>query len=120
MLFGIRVPAEGAGCVAGDGPWDCYSPARRALQALVDGRQVSCLPKARLGNGVWVGRCSVGKEDVAGALLRQGWGVYDRTSSTRLHAWEYAANESLARDEHRGVWIGRVPADQWVPYPGAY
>lgn len=121
-IFGIDAPELGQSCEDGNGrPWRCGEAAKSALRNLVSAGDLRCQPQARDRFGRTVATCRVkgdpglgasglGERDLGEAMVRQGMAIdfADRGGSS------YAAAESAARRERRGIWQGRfTPPAEW-------
>lgn len=89
-------------CRTGEGrEWHCGIEARKALVALVGKGNLVCEPRATDNFGRAISSCSVkGVDDIARALVEQGWGVSGDDK------WEgpYVAEQEAARAAGRGIW----------------
>jgi endonuclease YncB( thermonuclease family) len=94
VLPGVAAPGPEETC--GAPAWPCGRMARAALRRFIRGRAIDCdIPPAgrTLADAV---RCTVGGEDVAEWLVRQGWAKADGDA--------YAGAAAEARSERRGIW----------------
>ena len=110
-LWGIDAPESAQTCRDADGRiYGCGRQAAFALADRVEGRTVRCTPRDTDSYGRVVGTCYLGREDVAGWLVAQGWALdYDRYSHGA-----YAAQQAEARRGRRGLWQGRFePPWDW-------
>jgi len=116
-IFGIDAPELRQTCADAEGkPWRCGEAAKSALRNLVAEGDLRCLPQARDRFGRTVATCRVkGERDVGEAMVRQGLAIdfEDRGGAN------YAAAESAARRDKRGIWQGRFtpPADWRRDHP---
>jgi endonuclease YncB( thermonuclease family) len=93
------------------GQWHCGVEARKALAALAGKGDLVCEPHATDNFGRAVSTCSVkGVEDLAAALVAQGWAV----SGDGEREGSYLAEQQAAQAARRGIWRGSFdrPA-QW-------
>ncbi len=109
-LYGIDAPDIDEVCDDASGKeYPCGVEARAALAALVKDGTASCQPHGVDQNNDALGVCSVGKVDVARALIDAGWAVADRTRTLF-----YEKAEEDARLTQHGLWQGPfVPPDAW-------
>jgi endonuclease YncB( thermonuclease family) len=91
-------------------PWRCGDDATRALEALVDGRDLTCVELDVDRYGRSVATCTVDGQDVGAAMVRSGWALdYERYSGGA-----YAAEQLEAEQAQRGLWSGSfVPPWEW-------
>lgn len=108
-LYGIDAPDLGQICRTRTGrPYDCGEASRAMLDRLIGAAQVSCTIYARLATDAEVGRCFVGRTDIAAALVRRGWAFSQPSLSNR-----YERPQARAQAREVGVWSGRA-ARPWV------
>lgn len=102
-INGIDAPESEQTCDDATGEaYNCGSRATLALAEYLGQRTVHCEEVAR---DIWdraVARCSVGGEDVAAWLVRNGWALDWR----RYSKGAYAADQRAARRAKRGMWAG--------------
>jgi len=108
-LAGISAPGVIQYCEnAGRVLYACGRLSEEALASIVAGRRVTCklLPENRE-----VGSCSVANQDIAEALLQNGYVVTSR-SGTSLRYRQLAKSAKRAR---RGLWQGRfLHPEDWA------
>jgi endonuclease YncB( thermonuclease family) len=109
-LWGIDAPEGSQICQRDGRPWECGDDATAALEALLDGQQVACTDVDRDRYGRTVATCTVDGQDIAAAMVRQGWALdYERYSGGA-----YAAEQLEAEQAQRGLWSGSfVPPWEW-------
>lgn len=108
-LAGIEAPERNQPCTRANGKqWDCGQAAMQALSGQVRGKKVTCELSGREADGIPVGTCKVGDDDVAAVLAAGGY-VF---SDTGLFA-AYSGQEAKAREMQAGIWQGESerPAD---------
>ena len=108
-------------CGRGDDRWRCGAEAASWLALWIRGRAVTCVLRSGgvpavvgdLGGGpgtavpAVLGDCECGGEDVAGSVVRAGWGL---AADPMLHEEQQAA-----RDGGRGVWASVVVhPERWL------
>jgi endonuclease YncB( thermonuclease family) len=105
-LHGIDAPEAGQSCaLRGGGAWDCGAAAEARLRALVQGREVRCVPEELDGYGRVVARCWADGADVGARLVAEGLArAYARYSA------DYVAVEADARGRRLGLWQGPAEA----------
>jgi endonuclease YncB( thermonuclease family) len=105
-LNGIDAPELDQTCTdANNGAWRCGDEARNFLAGLAAGRDASCIRTGRDRYHRWLATCSVGGADLGGAIVAAGWAVADLG---------YAAEESEAEKQRRGIWSGTFMApSEW-------
>jgi endonuclease YncB( thermonuclease family) len=117
LSTGLRVRLWGIDAVEGDQicqrngrPRQCGDDATAALEALVDGQQISCTDRDVDRYGRTVATCTVSGQDIGAAVVRSGWALdYERYS-----AGAYAADSSRPKQHQRGLWSGSfVPPWEW-------
>ncbi len=114
-LQGIDAPPPGFVCQNGAWQLACGARARRALEHEIADRRIECRGVTIAANGKIVAQCTTEYGlDLAARQVEAGWAVVD----VREHA-RYLPEESLARNEQRGLWrddfarpmLWRHPAD---------
>lgn len=108
-LVGVESIESGQDCRIDGRPWDCYAPAVRALQTIVDEGVVTCEVLSgpnRLRQATAL--CRVNGEDIGEKLVRAGFGL---TIPGETEAYETAQAEAQAAGV--GLWQGLffAPAD---------
>ena len=100
-LLGVDAPEIGQLCAQGDRPWTCGMSAAQALRKILrmQSSPVVCSIVDRTATNSR-GICSVGEEDLALALVRNG----SVTVDPRVAAPTYLAAERTARQAGLGVW----------------
>jgi endonuclease YncB( thermonuclease family) len=96
-LQGISAP--GRGIICGDGS-DCGAAAAEALASMVRDRTVSCTLGGRDPSGFPQALCEAGGVQLNRALVSAGF-AHARTDTVAFNA-----EETAARDNHRGLWRG--------------
>jgi endonuclease YncB( thermonuclease family) len=109
-LWGIDAVEGDQVCQRNGRPWRCGDDATAALEALVDGHEITCTERDIDRYGRTVATCSVAGQDIGSAMVRQGWALdYNRYSGGA-----YAAEQLEAEQAQRGLWSGSfVPPWQW-------
>ena len=102
-LAGIEAHESEQRCGRGANRWRCSGVAETVLSRLVNGRTVSCSLGGSDEAGRALGRCTVGKTDVAAELVRQGYVFAEGGLLAR-----YAGEEREARAAKAGLWAGEV------------
>lgn len=92
-LAGIVAPGPRQKCLDGNLPWLCGAAARQHLRQLIGGREVQCRSTAP-----GIAGCRVADQDLAAAMVRDGWAVADRDGEA------YRDLEAEARKARRGLW----------------
>lgn len=110
-IWGIDAPEGSQVCHREGRPWRCGDDAAKALQALVDGRKLTCDAHFRdLGDGAVVAVCWAGGLDVGAEMVRRGWAL----DVPRHSGGEYADEQLEAESARRGLWAGNsVPPWAW-------
>jgi endonuclease YncB( thermonuclease family) len=102
-LFGIDAPEGRQECRdATSRPYPCGREAARALAAEIAGRSVECTPVAHDRFEREVALCMAAGRDLSEAMVRAGHALELRQHS----GGRYAAAESEARTQKRGLWSG--------------
>ena len=111
-LAGIDAPELKQQCLRRGRPWPCGDAARRALEAAIGGRKVTCVSRERDVYGRPVARCRAGTLDLSDHMVREGFALAYRGR-------DYAGAEAEARAERRGVWSGtfEAPAEWRAAHP---
>jgi endonuclease YncB( thermonuclease family) len=107
-LYGIDAPELAQTCSRQGSSWTCGEEARRQLQAIVEGRQVSCRRVDVDEFGRVVARCTAGGWDVGKAMVSAGW-----ATAFRKYSDDYVGDELTAKTAKVGIWGSEfeVPAD---------
>ncbi len=108
-LHGIDAPEYRQTCRDAAGrDYACGKAAATALRGLVRNAEVACSSWETDRYGRAVSTCRIGKEDIARAMVRQGW-----ATAYRKHGTDYAGDEADAKRARRGIWQGRfeMPED---------
>jgi endonuclease YncB( thermonuclease family) len=108
-LAGERIRLWGIDAVEGDQvcqrdgfPWRCGDDATRALEALVNGRDLTCVELDVDRYGRSVATCTVEGQDIGAAMVRSGWAL----DFERYSRGAYAAQQLEAEQAERGLWSG--------------
>jgi endonuclease YncB( thermonuclease family) len=109
-LWGIDAVEGDQICQRDGRPWQCGDDATVALEALIDGQQITCAERDVDGYGRTVATCAVDGHDIGAAMVRSGWAVdYERYSGGA-----YAAEQLEAEQAQRGLWAGSfMPPWEW-------
>ncbi len=109
-LYGVDAPEAGQSCETAKGRrYDCGTEAARALAVIVSGRNVACAHQGRADAGEIVGRCMLGRMDVAGRMAEMGWALAAPRGGS-----DYKSAEAAARKAKSGVWQGAFqPPWEW-------
>ncbi|MBW8267890.1 thermonuclease family protein [Caldovatus aquaticus] len=106
-LYGIDAPESDQDCERDGRAYACGAAAARALADLVAGREVRCAGRGEDRYGRTIAVCRANGTDLGEAMVRSGWAV-----AFRRYAEDYAAAETAARREGRGLWAGRFEAPE--------
>lgn len=101
-LWGIDAVEDGQKCVFEDHDWNCGKDATAALELLVLGHPVHCVPQDVDRYGRTVAVCYVNGVDLGSVMVRHGWAL----DYTKYSYGSYAGWELLARQDGSGVWSG--------------
>lgn len=105
-LNGIDAPEMGQVCERGGQGYDCGEAARAAMSRILGEGAVACEAIGTDRYGRRVVRClAAGGQDIAAALVAQGWAM-----AYRQYSLDYIAQEDTARAVGRGMWAGRFEA----------
>ncbi|GGF88515.1 hypothetical protein GCM10007301_55560 [Azorhizobium oxalatiphilum] len=109
-LSGIDAPELRQTCGAAESLWPCGEVAHKALQKALAGGTVQCAGQGHDQYRRLVAICTVGEDDVAEDLVREG---------LALSAGRYGASELEARVTRRGLWAGPFerPAEWRAAHP---
>lgn len=109
FLLGVESVEEGQTCLVRDQIWECYPPAKRALQTIVESGPVTCevISGPDMLRQV-IARCSIGGEDIGERFVREGLGL-----AIPAETEAYAEAEAAAQADGIGLWQGvfMPPAD---------
>ena len=104
QLFGIDALEIDQVCGADGRNWACGKEAHWAALDRVSPHWVSCVVRAKLGDGTEAAVCylaGTGQFDLNAWLVEKGWAFADRDATD-----DYVAAEDAARDAGRGLWRG--------------
>jgi endonuclease YncB( thermonuclease family) len=102
-LHGIDAPEYRQMCSDAAGmDYACGKEAAKALRVIIRNSRVTCSSWETDRYGRAVSTCRVGKEDIARALVREGW-----ATAYRKHGTDYVSEENEAKNAKRGIWAGR-------------
>ncbi len=108
-LYGVDAPQLEQRCELGGLPYDCGLIAAGRLAELLAGHTVRCEPHGPGRYTRVIATCTAGGQDVAEALVRQGWALAYRRFTDR-----YVPAEAQARQQQRGMWrAGTKPSWSW-------
>ena len=108
-LYGIDAPEPGQICYTRTGrAYDCGEASRVMLDRVVGANQVACTVYSQLTTEEQVGRCFIGRTDIATVLVRGGWAFTLPSLSNR-----YEGAQARAQARRAGVWSGQA-ARPWV------
>lgn len=99
-LWGVDAPERGQECQRGGRATFPGPEAASALKTLLSRPGLACEATAKDRYGRTVARCTAGRRDVAGELVRQGWA----RDWPRYSAGAYAGQQAEARTGRRGMW----------------
>jgi len=105
-LEGIDAPESGQRCYDTNGTaWRCGQKASLAVANVIGRRTVACKINSvdRYGRGL--GTCYLGKTDLNGLIVNQGWALAYTRYSTR-----YVADQNIAQANKSGIWSSRFVA----------
>ncbi|MCP4182969.1 MAG: thermonuclease family protein [Hyphomicrobiales bacterium] len=97
-LEGIDAPEISQICEKNDDTYQCGVKARSYLKSLVRQDVLRCYAWQRDKYQRLLGRCFVGKTDINGKMVRDGWAVAFGS---------YYGEERHARDAGIGIWAGK-------------
>jgi endonuclease YncB( thermonuclease family) len=98
-LFGIDAPEVDQACTRPDGTlWACGEWATGQVVARYQSQPVRCTPLDRDRYGRTVARCTIGGQDVARQMVRDGWAF-----AYRRYAMDYDLDEKAAAVAGRGL-----------------
>lgn len=99
-LSGLAALPAGELCPEAGETRPCHELARRALDGLVTGQEVTCRLDRKVGHGSFEGTCRTAESgDLGAALIRGGWARVRQSAGA-----PYRAAEAEARSAGRGVW----------------
>jgi endonuclease YncB( thermonuclease family) len=108
-LFGIDAPESRQTCTLDDRSYRCGQQAALALADKIGRRPVTCARRDTDRYGRLVAVCRLGRVDLNGWLVREGWALAYRAYSTA-----YADEEAAAQRARRGLWRGSfTPPWEW-------
>jgi endonuclease YncB( thermonuclease family) len=110
-VSGVTPPAADETCRKEDGSdWPCGRTALFSLRLFLRGRAIECFFPRPEGVEEVVAPCRVGKTDLGGWLLTQGWAKPDENATD-----EYRAMADTARCAGKGLWRGAARPDGCGP-----
>ena len=89
-------------CQRASGEFRCGLRATAALKAIIGGQDVRCVERGRDRYRRVLAVCYVGRLDIGGELVRQGWAL-----AYRRYGLTYVRQEAEARAAKRGLWATR-------------
>ena len=98
-LYGVDAPELTQECFSDDGPVECGTMAREALEGLIGGQAISCFPRDIDAFGRTVAQCRVSGSDLGEALVEAGW-----ATAFQRYTSDYVRTEARARAAKIGVW----------------
>lgn len=107
-LHGIDAPELAQTCNRRGVFWSCGEEAKRQLQALVEGRPVSCRRVDTDEYGRAVAVCTAGSWELGKAMVASGW-----ATAFRRYSDDYVGDELTAKTVGAGIWSSEFdnPAD---------
>jgi endonuclease YncB( thermonuclease family) len=103
-LHGIDAPEYRQTCRDRAGAeYACGKEAARHLREMIRGRGVSCKSWETDRYGRAVASCTIGDDDIAARMVREGWA----TAYLRHEGTMYALEQREARQARRGIWAGQ-------------
>lgn len=107
-LYGIDAPELAQTCNRRGVTWACGEEAKSQLQALVEGRTVSCRRVDTDEYGRAVAVCTAGGWELNKAMAASGW-----ATAYRQYSDDYIADELSAKTAGVGIWSSEfeMPAD---------
>ncbi len=108
-LHGIDAPEDQQHCRRDGEPWRCGKDATSALKAFLGSRPVSCKELDRDRYRRIVAKCMVGRTDIGGWMVTEGWAL-----AYRRYSIDYVPHEAKARIARKGIWRGDfMPPWEW-------
>lgn len=105
-LHAIDAPEMGQTCTRQGRAYDCGEEARRAMARILGGGMLACEGFGTDQYGRRIARCTnAAGQDIAAALVEQGWAI-----AFRRFGEDYVAQEDQARRAGRGLWAGSFEA----------
>lgn len=104
-VFGIDAPEYRQTCTRRAQLWECGREAASVMRAMVEGKRLTCRAREQDRYGRTVATCTLGEEDIAARMVRDGYA---------LAYGAYQSEEQAARAARRGLWAStfETPA-QW-------
>lgn len=94
-LIGIDAPEGLQRCRRDGRDWACGEEARRELQRLIGGDEVTCRGRESDRFGRWLARCTAGGRDLNALMVERGFAVA---------YGDYEREERAAKAARRGLW----------------
>lgn len=105
-MQGIDAPQIDQLCFDGSGArWKCGVAARERLKTRARGKAWACKTIRQDGFGRLLAQCQIDGEDIARAMVRNGWALASTTGSAK-----YVESEEAARSAAKGLWAGAFVA----------
>lgn len=104
FLYGIYVPPTAQSCQFAVRPVECGSRAQLALNFLIEGEFVHCIPRAIHQDGSMTASCWVPGADLSEWMLQRGWAM-----ALPDAPFAYVAMERIAQTRGIGIW--GIPVD---------
>jgi endonuclease YncB( thermonuclease family) len=107
-LHGIDAPEYRQMCSDRGGiDYPCGRQAASALRDMVRNSQLTCSSWETDRYGRAVSTCRIGQDDIARAMVREGWAI-----AYRKHGTDYTREEAAAKKAKRGIWQGRFESPE--------
>lgn len=100
-IAGIDVVGADEACSFDGKEWPCGLRARTAFRGFLRGRAVVCDLPPEMASGAVAAQCAIGKQDIGGWLVSNGW-------ARAAAGGSYAEDEAEAKDKGRGIY-GKPP-----------
>ncbi|BAY59268.1 hypothetical protein NIES2135_61450 (plasmid) [Leptolyngbya boryana NIES-2135] len=108
-LHGIDAPEGRQTCTLKGKAWRCGQAATLALQEKIGNQTVTCSGKKRDRHQRLVAICTIGREDLNGWLVANGWAL-----AYRHYSKQYVPQENQARQARLGIWSSTfTPPWEW-------
>ncbi|MGK7937270.1 MAG: thermonuclease family protein [Xenococcaceae cyanobacterium] len=98
-LYGIDAPELEQICYVNDRPWQCGLTVKQKLVEKIEGKSLTCLTREQKNDNVPIAECFLGRQNLNGWLVEEGWAIADRQNSR-----SFISHEILAQRDHKGIY----------------
>jgi endonuclease YncB( thermonuclease family) len=113
-LIGIDAPEDGQTCLEDGREWPCGQAATDALEAMIDGREISCAVYGRDRYQRALAVCFADAADLNGAMVRSGASLAWYPDGSAVAGPSYDQEQAAAEAAGAGMWRGEfIAPSEW-------